>query len=124
MSLRTCQWMIAVIVILLMNGCNETMPPDVTPIAIRAEDLYYERELNATRYDQTYLYQWVTVTGFVERVDSGKVYLSGNYDFGGLSLSGVPTEIQARLNVGDEFTATCKVGDFILFKIRLNHCSN
>ena len=49
-----------------------TTPP---PPSITAEKLYAERDANATRFDQTYKGQWVTVTGLVGEIDGGEVRL-------------------------------------------------
>ena len=101
------------------------------PPRISAEQLYDERETNATRFDQTYKDKWVTVTGIVGEIDDGDVRLvtdAASYElFDALlleyiALQDLPVETQASINKGQEFTATCKMGAYILGTMFLEEC--
>ena len=93
--------------------------------------LYDEREANATRYDVTYKGKMVSVSGEVVKIDDGDVTLGvDTTGFGidrmglvGVDLTDLTTEEQITLNKGDMVSAVCKVGDFIITKIRLRDCT-
>ena len=115
------------------NGDDEetTSVPPTPPPAITAERLYQEREDNATRFDDTYKGNWVRVTGIVGEVDGGEVRLVVDMEsyeiLEGLfldyvALEDLPRDAQARANKGETFTATCKVGSFILGSMNLEDC--
>ncbi len=81
-----------------------------------------EREANATRFDAERKGKWVTVTGRVDGIDSGTVRLGGDGFLSGVWLKGLPDEAQIPLNPGDQFTATCKVGNYVLGTIVMDDC--
>ena len=60
--------------------------PTVMPIAIDAKTLIEEREANATRYDMTYRGKWVTISGTVDKVDDGAVYVRPTGVFSDINL--------------------------------------
>ncbi len=117
------------ILMLAAVACGE-QEPDEPPIPITAEELYQERERNATRYDQNYKGKWVRISGLVSSVDGGAVkltadeasFLSIGMSLQEVWLNDLSTEAQASVNVGNRAAATCKVGDFIVFSIMLNDC--
>ena len=87
-----------------------------------AQALLAEREANATRFDATFKGKWVTVSGQIEKIDGGKVYLRGDGFLSDVVLEDLSADKQIPLNVGEEFSATCKVGNYILGTIFLNSC--
>ena len=87
-----------------------------------AQALLAEREANATRFDDTFKGKWVTVSGQIEKIDGGKVYLRGDGFLSDVVLEDLSADKQIPLNVGEEFSATCKVGNYILGTIFLNSC--
>ena len=66
--------------------------------------------------------KWVTVSGQIEKIDGGKVYLRGDGFLSDVVLEDLSADKQIPLNVGEEFSATCKVGNYILGTIFLNSC--
>ncbi len=107
----------------------------VPPTRISAEALWAERKKNATRFDDNYKGKWVVVHGVVAEVDDGDVRLVVESDPFGMDMSGfgidtselnlglplleyialrdLPREQQAAPDAGQQFEATCKVGNFI-----------
>ena len=125
--------MLTVIGGLLWSACIDSAPdePESTPQVINAETLYQEREDNASRYDLNYQGKWVTITGVVGEIDNGEVRLvvdMNSYQLlGGLfldyiALNDLTQEEQARAEKGQEFTATCRIGDYVLGTINLDKC--
>ena len=118
--------MLTVIVGLLWSACIDSGPdePESTPQTITAEQLYQEREDNATRYDLNYKGKWVTITGIVRKIEGGKVQLvvDGELFLDYIALNDLSPEEQARAEKGQEFTATCRVGDYFLGTINLDKC--
>ena len=115
---------------LLLSACAEP-EPESTPVAIGAEELYQEREDNASRYALNYGGKWVRITGLVGEIEDGEVRLvvdRESYDvLGGLfleyvALNDLSTEAQASAENGQQFTATCKVGNYIFGTINLDNC--
>lgn len=114
---------IVVLVVLLNLACESEVVPTPTPAPkVTAVQLYQEREDNASRFDLNYKDKYVTVTGAVENIDGGVVSLHVGGFFTGVSLNDLTQEEQASANKGEAFTATCKVGNFILGTMRLNDC--
>ena len=117
--------LIAVLVLLLAaTGCAEEAA-DRTPVgSFTPSELLAEREANATRYDDTYKGKYITITGEVRRIDSGRVTLSSGFlSFGStVDLRDMPREEQAALDKGQVIYANCKVGNFILGSITLTDC--
>ena len=100
-----------------------TLAPTATPPPqMSAQALLAEREANATRFDATFKGKWVIVSGQIEKIDGGKVYLRGDGFLSDVALEDLSVDKQIPLNVGEEFSATCKVGDYILGTIFLNSC--
>ena len=106
------------------------MPPTPPP-AVSAVDLYAEREANATRFDMDRKGNWVTVTGLVAGVEDGKIKLVtdlAGFDVMGdvfleyIALEHLPETVQASVNKGQQFTATCEVGNYILGTMYLKDC--
>ena len=127
--------------------------PTPGPVAsLTADDLWNEREANATRYDATYKGHWVGIYGVIVRIDNSQVYLGANdimaeareeaaalyrasgigdlddgafdpvYE-GEVALADLPDSTLLPLNTGDEFSATCLVGDFVITTILLHDCT-
>lgn len=117
---------------LFWSACTDSDPePEATPIAISAEQLYQEREDNASRYDLNYQGKWVRVTGLVGEIDGGEVRLVVDREsynlLGGLfldyvALNDLSQEEQASAVKDQQFTVTCKVGNYILGTINLDDC--
>ena len=109
--------------------------PTATPIpapAVTAVELYQERENNATRFDLNYKDKWVRITGTVGQVEDGDVRLVvdeesyrvlGSIFIEYIALQDLPREVQASAEKGQQFTATCKVGNYILGTMYLEDCS-
>ena len=107
------------------SGSNESAGPTAPatpPPQMSAQALLAEREANATRFDATFKGKWVTVSGQIEKIDGGKVYLRGDGFLSDVALEDLSADKQIPLNVGEEFSATCKVGNYILGTIFLNSC--
>lgn len=112
-----------------------TPEPTTTPTpppSVMAVELYQERENNATRFDLTYKDKWVTVTGTVGEVEDGDIRLVvdeesfrvlGSIFIEYIALQDLPKEVQASADKGQQFTATCKVGNYILGTMYLEDCS-
>ena len=135
---KGCLWFIVGVVVLVVligilaaifggdSGSNESAGPTATatppPPQMSAQALLAEREANATRFDATFKGKWVTVSGQIEKIDGGKVYLRGDGFLSDVVLEDLSADKQIPLNVGEEFSATCKVGNYILGTIFLNSC--
>ena len=132
-----------------------TATPAPTPgqvASLTADDLWNEREANATRYDATYKGHRLGISGVIARIDNSQVYLGANdimaeareeaaalyrasgigdlgdgaYDplyEGEVALDGLPDSALLPLNADDEFSATCLVGDFYVTTILLHDCT-
>ena len=109
-----------------------TSTPDLPPF-VSAERLYQERESNASRYDLNYQGKRITITGLVGEIDGGEVRLvvdlASYRALGGLflnyiALHDLSVEEQARAEKEQEFTATCRVGNYILGTINLRECQS
>ena len=98
------------------------VPTPTPPPRITAVQLLNEREANATRFDATFRGNWVTVSGEIENIDNSIVYLKGDGFLSSVNLRDLPKEDQIPLNVGQEYSATCKVGDYILGSMSMNSC--
>ena len=104
-------------------------PPTPAP-RITASELYAEREANATRFDQQRKGTWVRVQGLIGEIDNGQIQLVVDEEsfnligvaFETVDLNDLPTSVQASVNKGERFAATCKVGDFILGSMQLRDC--
>ncbi len=98
--------------------------------SITASELYAEREANATRFDQQRKGAWVRVSGLIGEIDNGQIQLVVDEEsfnligvaFQTVDLNDLPTSVQASVNKGERFTATCKVGDYILGSMQLRDC--
>ena len=106
-------------------------PTSAPPPLITAKKLYAEREANATRFDDTYKDKLITITGKVGEIDSSTVKLIVDDDlfevldtvgFEYVALNDVARDVQVTLNKGQEITAICKVGSYILGTINLDDC--
>ena len=108
---------------------SASSPPTLAP-SITAKDLYAEREANATRFDQQRKGKWVRVSGLIGEIDSGEIRLvvdEDSFNLLGIALETVnlhdlPSEVQASVNKGERFTATCRVGDFFITSMQLRDC--
>ena len=112
-----------------------TSRPTATPVpapSVTAVDLYQERKDNATRFDLQRKDKWVSITGMVGQVEDGDIRLVVDEDayrlLGSLfieyiALQDLPDAVQASVDKGQQFTATCKVGNFILGTMFLKDCT-
>lgn len=89
---------------------------------VQAWDLCYEREDNADRYDARYKGNWVRVSGEIVEIEGGRVYLDADSFRCGVALYDLSDDVRIGLSRWDDFTATCKVGNFIFGRIRLKDC--
>ena len=101
---------------------REPEPTPTPPPTVSAEGLYQEREANATRYDLKYEGKWVQITGVVEGIDGGEVSLVAGGFLSNVDLHDLSAQEQARADKGQEFTALCRVGNYILGTINLRDC--
>ena len=70
------------------------------------------------------------VSGLIGEIDNGKIQLvvdEESFNLIGIAvhtvdLNDLPTDVQASANKGERFTATCKVGDYILGSMQLRDC--
>ncbi len=130
-------WVIAIVVVvgLVVVGsllpeaedapASEPTPPEpaTPPPVISAIDLYQEREANATRYDLNYKGKWVQITGVVGAIEGGEVRLvAGGSFLSNVYLHDLSPQEQARADKWQEFTALCRVGNYILGTINLRDC--
>ena len=104
------------------SDSTESDGPPASPPHVSPQQLLAEREANATRFDATRKDTWVTISGQIENIDGGKVYLRGEGFLSNVALKDIPDEKQIPLNVGQEFSATCKVGNYILGTIFMDSC--
>lgn len=108
---------------------SESRRPTPAP-SITASELYAEREANATRFDQQRKGTWVRVSGLIGEIDNGQIQLVVDEEsfnligiaFQTVDLNDLPTSVQASVNKGERFAATCKVGAFILGSMQLRDC--
>ena len=97
---------------------------------ITAQALYDARDENATRFDDQYKGKRVRVRGQVVKIDGGRVTLGvdatgfGIDEMGlfGLDLNDLPRDVQVSLNRGQQFTAVCKVGNFVIGTMQMDDC--
>ena len=114
---------------------NPTRVPTRAPVAtqppsITAPELYAEREANATRFDQQRKGKWLRVSGIVTSIDNGVVSLASDEEsfavvgiaFATVDLKDLPNSRQVATNKGERFSATCKVGNYILGTIFMDDC--
>ena len=113
------------------SSATETVVEAVPSFVITAQELYDEREANATRYDANFKGKLIRVSGQVVVIDGGDVTLGVDPGFGlgldttglsGVDLTGLTQQEQISLDKGDQVSAMCKVGDYILGSIRLRDC--
>ncbi|MDE0376596.1 MAG: hypothetical protein OXK16_11650 [bacterium] len=118
--MRRIALVVGTLVMLLACGGTE---PDAGPVVARlsAEALFEEREANATRFDAEYKGKRVTVYGTIDRIDNGKVYLEVSW-LSDVVLDDLTDEEMIPLNAGDQFTATCVVGNFVMAQMFLDDC--
>ena len=107
-----------------MTSGGEDQPdqPPASAPSVTAQQLIAEREANATRFDAERKGKWVRVSETVDRIDNGKVYLLGDGFLEEVVLEDLSQETQVSLNIGDQFSATCKVGDYIIGSIFMEDC--
>ena len=97
---------------------------------LTSQSLYDAREQNATRFDDRYKGKRIRIRGQVVRIDNGRVTLGvdstgfgiDNSGLSGVDLNGLPRDVQIRLNRGQQFTAVCEVGNFIIGTIMMEDC--
>ncbi len=101
--------------------------PDVTAVA-----LYQERKDNATRFDLQRKGKRVRITGMVGQVEDGDIRLVvdresyrvlGSIFIEFIALKDLPAEVQASVDKNQQFTATCKVGEYVLGTMNLEDCT-
>ena len=114
-------------IVLMLAGllaCGESAPPPTpTPVPrVTPDQLFRERDENASRFDLKYKDKWVTITGTVTKIDGGEVHLGVDGWFTTLALHDMTPQEQASADKGQSFTATCKVGSFIIVQMNLRDC--
>jgi hypothetical protein len=105
--------------------------PAAPVTTITAQELYDEREANATRYDAQYLGKTVRVTGQVVKIEGGDVTLGvdstgfgiDESGFFGVDLRDLSQENQISLDKGDQVSAVCKVGNYVIGTINMEDCA-
>ena len=113
--------------------------PTATPVPlerISAEELWAEREKNATRFDDTYKGRRVEIYGLVGEIDGGEVRLvvdlatyhtmrNAGIDFPlveYIALHDLPRAVQASVDKGEVFQAVCTIESFIILAMNLGDC--
>ena len=129
---KVCIWVLAIIGLLVVAGVviglltpgGEDQPdqPPASAPSVTAQQLIAEREANATRFDAERKGKWVRVSGRIERIDDGNVYLRGDGFLSNVVLEDLSEETQITLNTGQDFSAACKVGNYILGSIFMDDC--
>ena len=87
-----------------------------------AFELFQERETNASRFDLDVKGKRVNISGTVERIDDGNVYLVAGGLLESVALDGLSQEEQAKWNPGDKTEYACVVGNFVLGTINMDDC--
>ena len=118
----------------VFSGSDEDTPespPTATPLPtftatpvprLTTQALLRERETNAVRFDAQRKDKWIEIVGVIERIESGDVHLRGTDFLSSVVLKNLSTEELIALDRGDRFTATCKVGSFVLGSMILRDC--
>ena len=129
---KVCIWVLAIIGLLVVAGVvgglltsdgeDQLDQPPASAPRLTAQELLAEREANATRFDAQRKGQWVRVSGRIERIDEGNVYLRGDGFLSNVVLEDLSRETQIPLNTGEDFSAACKVGNYILGSIFMEDC--
>ena len=104
------------------SGTTRPTPTPTPPPVVQAGFLLAEREANASRFDATYRGKWVTVYGRIDKIDNDKVYLEEQDIMSRVGLYDIPNEELLSLNVGEEYWATCRVRNYVLFEMELILC--
>ena len=104
------------------TSTSGSTPTPTPPPRVEAGFLLEEREANASRFDATYRGKWVTVYGRIDDIDNGKVYLEEQDILSRVALHDLSDEDIMPLNVGQEYWAVCKVGNYVFFAMELKSC--
>lgn len=100
-------------------------------VRLTATQLYNEREANATRFDDQYKGKRLIVSGEVVGIDNGMVRLGTEQVYGSstslsdfltVNLEDLPRGVQASVNKGQYFTASCEVSNYIIGSIMMKDC--
>ena len=108
------------------------VPPTATPQPIEsvtAQELYDAREANATRFDDQYKGKTVRVSGEVVQIEDGDVTLGIDRGYGidtsglsGVDLKDLSKEEQISLDKGEQISAVCEVGNYIILTMMMKKC--
>ena len=108
------------------------VPPTATPKpieSITAQELYDAREANATRFDDQYKGKTVRVSGEVVEIEDGDVTLGIDRGYGidtsglsGVDLKDLSKEEQISLDKGQQISAVCEVGNYIILTMMMKKC--
>ena len=108
------------------------VPPTATPKPIEsvtAQELYDAREANATRFDDQYKGKTVRVSGEVVQIEDGDVTLGIDRGYGidtsglsGVDLKDLSKEEQISLDKGEQISAVCEVGNYIILTMMMKKC--
>ena len=86
-----------------------------------AGSLLAEREKNATAFDKNIKGKMVRVSGYISSIDNSAVTLVDQVNpygnFTGVVVRGIPDTELLRLQKGQQYSTTCKVGDYIIGSI-------
>ncbi len=102
-------------------GCGESTPVDLGgPYA--ADQLIQARSENASRFDLEWKGERINITGVVDRVDGGNIYLLAGDHLEGVALDDLNRQEQAKWNPGDTVEYACEVGNYVLGTIFMEDC--
>ena len=109
-----------------------TAEPTATPKpveSVTAQELYDAREANATRFDDQYKGKTVRVSGQVVKIEGGDVTLGidlgygiDTYGFVGVQLRDLSKDDQISLDKGQQISAVCEVGNYIIGTMMMKKC--
>ena len=91
-------------------GCGQGEVEDLGD-PYTASQLVHAREENASRFDLEWKGSRINITGVVDSVDDGVIYLAVDNFLGSVALEGLSQEEQAKWIPGDQVEYACEVGD-------------
>ena len=113
--------LIASLTLAVTVGCGESAPVDLGD-PYTAEQLIQARNENASRFNLDWKGKRINVTGVVDRVDAGNIYLEAGDHSDSVALDDLVQEEQALWNPGDMVEYACEVGDYVSGIIFMEDC--